>query len=194
MNNSYTVQTIEGCRLVFGSVPLMEMSLLLTGFSKNAVMACDIADKIGATLVVGEPDQLEVLRKMDLPISDKRCSEAAIATKANLPNVANWLMNGERGLSSNALCKHLFHLDINAGREHPRDPDDLRRCFEFIKSTNSRDKLHLMESISPDWASLVKYWSALEKMYNLEKSKGLHKAPKTYELMKTAFNKAQSNV
>lgn len=63
----FTVKMLHGCRIVFGEIPVSALGMLTHGFSAKALMAIDIADRIGATLVIGEPEDLDKLREADLP-------------------------------------------------------------------------------------------------------------------------------
>jgi hypothetical protein len=179
----FTIKNICGCRIVYGSVPISDVAMLTYGFSKNALMATDIADRIGATFVIGEPDDLDDLCRMNLPISDKRLTEHRAATQMRLDKVAAWLADGERGLSSEAMCKHIFGIPESAGKDHPHDPDDLRRCLLFLDATDAHDKVSLMQDVSEEWGRLVARWDDLVAVFKEEAAKG-SRAPRTYALMK----------
>lgn len=69
LDNGLTVQTLHRCRLVFGQVPLGGLSKLLHGFSERAILAPDIARQVGASVVVGEPEDIRALRQRDIPIT-----------------------------------------------------------------------------------------------------------------------------
>lgn len=71
-DDGFTIKTIQGCRVVFGQLPIDSLPLVTGGFGEKAEVAFDIADLIGASLVVGEPDALASLRKTDLAVSEKR--------------------------------------------------------------------------------------------------------------------------
>lgn len=157
--DGFTVKSMCGCRVVFGPVPMSEFGMLAHGFSKSALIAADIADRIGATIVIGEPDDLDELRKANLPASEKRHAQARSASA--MPLVAGWLLNGERGNSSNAMCKRIFGVPEDAGKDYPLDPDDLRRCVLFLAATNAHDKVPLMADVSKEWAALVGVWDKI---------------------------------
>lgn len=178
----FTIKTICGCRVVYGAVPISEFQMLSHGFSKKALMAMDIADLIGATYVIGEPAALDELRKLDLPVSAKRHADYLAAANRGLNAVAMWLRRGERGLSSNALCKAIFGVPSNAGTEHPYDPDDLRRCMQFLEASGAHDQLQKMAGVSLEWSRLVSRWADLTALFARETATG-KKAPKTYALM-----------
>lgn len=190
-NEGFTVKSICGCRLVFGQVPISDFAMLTHGFSKKALMAVDIADRIGATFVIGEPENLEELRRQELPVSEKRHSDYLAAQKLGLTDVAMWLRNGERGASSNAMCKRMFGIPQDAGTDHPHDPDDLRRCLLFLDAAKAHDKVPLMADVSIAWDELVKLWDQLMAVFRTEMQAG-KSAPKTYALMMEATARAQA--
>lgn len=183
---TYTVQSICRCMLVFGQIPVRDLTHLTEQFSGNAQMAIDIADRVGATIVIGEPEDLAELRNTDLPVSVKRAAESLAATRRGLDKVANWLRTGERGDSSNAMCKRIFGLPEDAGDDHPHDPSDLLRCLQFLQATQAQDKLALMAGVSREWASLVQRWDALTALVDEEMRTG-ESAPQTYALMREAL-------
>lgn len=180
----FTIQNICGCRIVYGSIPASEMGMLTHGFSKKALMAVDIADRIGAVFVIGEPDDLEELRKMDLPVSDKRLADHMAASRLGLPKLASWLRDGERGSSSNAMCKRIFGIPADAGTDHPHDPADLRRCLLFLDAAEAHGKVGFMLDVSEEWGRLVARWDELVTLFEEEVAGGSGSAPVTYALMK----------
>jgi hypothetical protein len=179
----FTVNNICGCRIVYGPVPMSEVGMLTHGFSNKALMDVDLASRIGATLVIGEPGDLEDLRWMDLPISDERRNDSHAASHKGLDKVASWLADGERGRSSNAMCKRIFGIPENADDSHPYDPADLRRCLLFLDATDARDKVSLMSDVSEQWGRLVARWDELTALFESEYATG-NRAPQTYALMK----------
>lgn len=183
VDDGYTVKRIAGCRVVFGKVPLSDMEMLIHGFSKKALMAVDIADRVGATVVIGEPEDLSTLRLMDLPVSEERQRDYQSAHGLNRADVARWLRDGERGASSNAMCKRIFGVPDSAGKSHPYDPDDLRRCMLFVDATAAHAQVGLMADVSKEWARLVEFWEQLISLLRKEMAEG-KSATKTYALMK----------
>jgi hypothetical protein len=180
-DNGFTIKTTCGCRIVFGEIPASQFAMLTHGFSKNALMATDIADRIGAVCVIGEPADLDELRKLDLPVSEKRHRDYLAAHKLGLNDVAMWLRTGERGLSSNAMCKRIFGVPADADSSHPRDPDDLRRCLLFLDAAKAHDKVSMMADVSPEWGHLVSKWNVIVETFRAEA--GGRSAPKTYALL-----------
>lgn len=188
MDDGYTIKRIAGCRVVFGQVPLSDLEMLAHGFSDKALMASDIADRIGAAIVMGEPEAIANLRLMDLPVSEKRQQDYQSAHGLKRADVARWLRDGERGGSSNAMCKRIFGVPSNAGKNHPYDPDDLRRCVLFLDATGAHAQVGLMADVSEEWALLVESWGVLVLLLKEEMASG-KSAAKTYALMQKVMAK-----
>lgn len=185
-DRGYTIRTMCGCRLVFGAIPASDFPMLAHGFSKKALMSTAIADRIGATCVIGEPADLEELGKMDLPVSEKRQRDYLAAYHQGLTEVAMWLRIGERGASSDAMCKRIFGLPSDAGASHPHDPDDLRRCLLFLDATGAHGKVSTMASVSREWSSLASAWDEIVKLFRAETAAG-KSAPLTYAALQEAI-------
>ncbi|WP_321817072.1 MULTISPECIES: hypothetical protein [unclassified Paraburkholderia] len=183
-NAEFTVKDICGCRVAFGQVPTHSLPLITDGMSEDALFAFDIADLIGASLVVGERGALEALRGAGLAVSDKRYKESVGASSRGLLAVAMWLRNGERGLSSNAMCKAIFGLPDSAGIHHPRFPGDLRRCIQFLEATGAGDRLDKVAAMSSQWSALVGRWGDLTACLTTESNTSTL-APKTYAFMQS---------
>lgn len=180
--SEYTIKNLRGCRIVIGSLPMQDFSSVIHGFSDNAIMATDIASLIGATLVIGEPEDIERLRQSDLPISEARKHDAELATKAGLPSgVVKWLSSGERGRSSEAMCHALFGIP-DKNTDHPRDPDDLRRCLKFVDALDQDIDKDKISKMSDEWSALMESWDELLETFKEESTEKT--APKTYSLMK----------
>jgi hypothetical protein len=98
-----------------------------------------------------------------------------------------WLLTGERGLSSEAMVRHL--TGSGSGRpDHPYDPADLRRCRLLVERVPAiaRD-LANMRTASPTWARIIDHWDELCSLMDSESPnwrKGRGNAPKTYALMR----------
>lgn len=116
---------------------------------------------------------------------------------ASHPALINWLAGGRRGISSNTMVQHLTGLPTlrDWRPDHPHDPDDLNRCLLLLREVPLlRVILHEMSSASRAWASLIEHWEEIESCFLAEA--GLDwcngsSAPKTYELMRKAIDKAK---
>lgn len=106
----------------------------------------------------------------------------------NDPKLIDWLLNGERGLSSEAIVSYLLGFPCK-GRSpsHPYDPDDLRRCRLLLEKVPSVAALFPnMASCSETWGLLVEHWQELCDTMDQECPEwrqGRGSAPKTYTLM-----------
>jgi hypothetical protein len=147
--------------------------MLAHGFSKRALMDMDIADRIGATLVIGEPQALAALKKLSLPLSPERTAAAAAAEHQGLTPLAEWFRSGEHGRSSKAMAKRIFGLPRNAGEDTPRDASDLRRCLQFVEATQCADRVELMRDVSPQWNRLASGWADLTARFNADARQGV---------------------
>jgi len=96
-----------------------------------------------------------------------------------------WLMNGERGSSSNAMVAHIMGMGGTA--DHPYDPDDLRRCRLLVEQVQVIEIcLPSMASCSPVWARIVAHWDELCSLMDAEAPDWRSRrgsAPKTYALL-----------
>ncbi len=99
------------------------------------------------------------------------------------PNMIEWLANGKRGCSSNAIFTKL--TGVNACSEYsgildiPYDPADFRRCHLLLeKCPELKIHLHKMKSVSSDWKALVNHWDELTDMLD-------RRDPNMYTFMKS---------
>lgn len=189
MNNvGYRVEHINGCTLIFGSVPIDDLVALTRKAGKKTVISADLASLAGASFAFGLPEDVERLRQSPaLPISEARIMDSIAAAEKGLPAaLAEWLKTGERGMSSDVMCKAIFGIPVAAGTDHPHDPDDLSRCIKFLDAACSEgaDRLELvrrMRDISPEWHALAEHWQELEESFVAEEGS---LKPGTYELMR----------
>lgn len=108
------------------------------------------------------------------------------------PGLNNWIRNGERGLSSEAIVDHLAHHPLARARDrgsHPRDASDLRRCVLLLDAVPTlRPLLPHMAEVSAEWAALVDHWDELEATLHREMEQ--HRCPDTYALMRSVLDGA----
>lgn len=112
---------------------------------------------------------------------------------------AEWLANGEVGLSSLAVVQRLTGVRMTANGHRPEgcecvphDPDDLRRILLMLDAVPAaRAYLNLMRDVSEDWRGLIDHWNEIEDQYHREAPTG--RAPKTLAMMR-ALRKGTANV
>lgn len=104
-------------------------------------------------------------------------------------NLADWLANGERGISSEKMAEVFSGLPARTltasgglFSNYPHDPSDFERCYKFLEACPEfKPRLSEMKAIHPVWANMVDHWGEMESLYLEERASG--KAPKLYALM-----------
>ena len=99
-----------------------------------------------------------------------------------------WLAKGETGSSSKALCywlttkrvkKLIESIDEHCRddlKNYPHDPSDFKRCIDFLEAVpGAKDQFEKMKKVSGEWASLVKNWPNLTRLYERDKGKASSK-------------------
>ena len=114
-------------------------------------------------------------------------------------NIATWLIEGERGLSSEAIARTALSGRPSGFRESwPYDASDLRRCLLLLEQAPEAREAGLVVLARrwPEWAALVNVWDDLSETLRSEIGETLPpegSAPKTYASMKEALNSAHSD-
>lgn len=166
---TYTVEDLMGCRIITGPVPIQDLITLMTG-PEDEVWLTDLnlGPKLGATMVLGTRDNLDRLAVSEGII--ERVTQRAIETKRQIeseggvvPHSAlEWLVDGERGRSSEAVFAHLTHAKSMATTAHPHDAHDFRRCRLLLdRVPEFRDSFLQVRYLSPAWAKITKNWGKL---------------------------------
>lgn len=68
--NSYTVRLMDECRVILGSVPVIDMAILLKGWADHGgtapadewIIDAELAERMQATMVCGPRAAIEALR------------------------------------------------------------------------------------------------------------------------------------
>ena len=80
-----------------------------------------------------------------------------------------WLVSGDTGSSSIALCASFFGFPKNDRfNNYPGDPSDFGRCIRFLETLSKDDKrlaLEKVRTLSREWEALVEKWDYLESIY-----------------------------
>lgn len=194
---AYTVEHRGSCVLITGAVPAAAFSTLAQLAPKGSVMDQDCARVLGATFAFGPEAELEALRKAgaENAYRHERAKHPAISDAA-----ARWLAGGERGISSNFIFTRLTGVNAMCGWNterdcHPHDPSDFRRCQLLLEQVPEfQHWFKDMRAASPVWARLVDAWPSIiaamdEEAPGWRDGKTGRKAPKAYELIKTAIGR-----
>ncbi|MDQ0854820.1 hypothetical protein QFZ79_002931 [Arthrobacter sp. V4I6] len=115
------------------------------------------------------------------------------------PGLTDWLMYGERGVSSEAIVGHLVYGKVRQGFNDPSDPSDFRRCELLLRQVPLlRLEFPRMAEVSHRWAALVENWDKLAALLEEEVPDAWGplgyrrggQAPRTYKLMQNIEKKA----
>lgn len=120
-----------------------------------------------------------------------------VATLLPLGAFTQWLASGQRGLSSEAIVRHLTGQPVGrfASTRHPdypHDPDDFRRCQLLLRKVPLAGLVFgQMRTASPVWARLVDAWDEIAALIQEEAPDyldGRGSAPRAYRLMRRVID------
>lgn len=158
----YTVETLQGCKIVRGGIPFDDFAALARAQPPEAVMDAHAARLLEATFVLGEPRNIATL--ITSPEVRERAQARVEARWPDLsPAARTWLAFGQQGQSSQTLFAHLTGAQGVADRSsHPHDASDFARCELLLEQVPElRHQLGKMAGVSPQWAALVNAWTDL---------------------------------
>ena len=188
-----TKETKSVVVLGYGPQPLDFFSRAMKSTGSDAVLDQDLARMAGATIAVGTPSALKIIK-------DRLNQGALLAVQQEHKGLSQaaavWLASGERGISSNAMFSHLTGIDASgfAGFDPPQDPADFRRCRLLTEQVPEVGMLlQNMETVSPAWKVLVESWDAIcaamdDECPEWRSSGPKRSAPRTYQLIKKAIS------
>lgn len=167
---SYRVEHRNGCRLIFGEVPMREVTALMMCGDHNELVDAHLGSMTGAALVMGTQEALAELREADdLPVNPQRVADRDAAMSASLPEAfCEWLYTGERGASSDYIARCVTGIPAQARHAVPHDSGDFNRCLGVIEAlrehVSESDALALIGKSSDQWQNLAENWGTLEDM------------------------------
>lgn len=201
---SYTVTQREGCTFITGSVPVSQLTALMSAAGKGQVVSDNLARLAGVQFAWGLPADVDALEDK---IRAENLSHLTKATGEPLGDVLSldarrWLSVGEQGLSSCAIFWKLTgakpdYLGEKSWYDHPDDPADLRRCLLLLDQVPElQGRITEMAGCSPEWDALASNWTALDRMLTTEipdwrNPKYGAAAPKTYAMMREILRSAK---
>lgn len=111
-------------------------------------------------------------------------------TTFNIPESAQeWLLKGNRGISSETIFGAITGFKINQRTYPPADPADFNRCYHLIKQVPEwKSELHKVAELSEVWKNVVDNWEKLSEMLEdqfARKEAGKDPINGMYEFMKT---------
>ncbi len=187
-----TVETIHGCTIITGLIPIGEMVFMLESFAdEGKIVSSSMNMHIGTTLVAGTQEDLDAFRASPEFLS--RSSAKADIDCAGIvisPAARQWLVSGERGSSS----QYIFHCLTGApgladsNKPYPRDPADFRRCRLLLEQVPEfRDQFSTMSEKSVKWSALIRHWEWMNRVMDEENPdwrSGGGSSPALYKLIK----------
>lgn len=113
-------------------------------------------------------------------------------------SIYDWFSFGERGLSSEAMMRHIYKLhdpvcSSHDATAHPYDPADFRRCRLALENTKSEHLLEKCRTLSLVWNELINIWPELCATMDFEAPRwrdGKGKASETLAKMTAARDRA----
>ncbi len=162
----------EGCRIVYGHMPLGEFLRLLKETSDDCLLHAEVARMLGATAAIGPRQGLARIREQDAPAAMGRVrAQLGRAARRLEPDAIRWLAAGEQGLSSLALFTLLSGIRPlhyrGSGLDLPADAGEFRRCRLLVEQTPSLGRKlpalaqRVTEPAIAAWAALAEAWRDL---------------------------------
>jgi len=201
---TYTVTEREGCTLITGSVPVAQLTGLMSAAGKGAVLSDNLARLAGVQFAWGQPvdvdaleDKLRAEKLAGLIAGQDRQPKDGLSADAR-----RWLSVGEQGLSSCSIFWKLTgvkpgYLDREDGYCHPHDPGDLRRCLLLLDQVPElQGRIAEMAGCSPEWDALAEHWNDLCATLTAETPDWRNPGPggqakKTYDKMRALLRQAR---
>ena len=168
----YRILMREGCRLVYGHMPLPEFLALMKQAHDTELLHAGLARMLDATAVIGSPAALARLRLRETPAAIERMRAQLGRAALRLdPQSLRWLAAGEQGPASLGLFVLLTGVRPRHYRQAapalPRDAGAFRRCRLLIEQVPAlRHALPLLaqrvaEPGVAEWAALAQAWEDL---------------------------------
>jgi hypothetical protein len=190
----HTEETRLGCVIVRGTLSAMDFVAYTCEAPNDFEMDLSLQRKLGATLVMGTPDNLKRLAA-DPYVQEQaeRNVDAELKGAVVSQAVRTWLVNGSRGASSNFMLSQVTGLNLGSNN-YPHDPADLGRCRKLCEQVPEVDQgKEVLKRVSGHWRVLIEHWQPLCELMDSEAPQwrdGVGTSPKTYALMSEIFDGA----
>jgi hypothetical protein len=114
--------------------------------------------------------------------------QTAVSSRFFIPESAQeWLLKGDRGISSETIFGAISGLVISSCKYPPADPSDFYRCYKLIKAVPEwKSELHKVAELSKTWKNVIDNWDKLsELLEQIEwRDKGISASNGMYDFMK----------
>lgn len=157
-----TYQIVDqcGCTIVFGAIPARALVGLLQRQSDQARASSQLAARLGASFVFGDMQALQALESSpQAREAAERAADELIGQRPVSPAARRWLIQGERGRSSDSMFREFTAVEGLESGHYPRTLPSLRLCRLLLEQVPEfAPQLPLMGRVSPAWERLVASW------------------------------------
>lgn len=169
-DKGYRVQNRDGCKYIFGLVPLSDAGDLMKAGAKadkTAIASNRLADLAGATLAFGPLEDVEAAIASLIETRRQTIANGLRAQDLTLPaGLEEWLASGLQGKSSRQIVLHLCpeasRFVNDGGVSHPKESGPLIYCRLLLEAVPAfKTAFNSLATISPSWASVVDAWPEL---------------------------------
>lgn len=194
---AHTEETRHGCVIVRGGLSMMAFADYTSKAPRDFEMDLALQRKLGATLVMGTPDNLKRLAADPyVQTEGEKAVDAELKGVVVSQAVREWLVNGSRGASSNFMLSRITGLNLGSNN-HPHDPADFGRCRKLCEQVPEVDQgKEAMKTASVQWRVLIEHWQSLCELMDSEAPQwrdGVGTSPKTYALMSEIYHGAATS-
>lgn len=109
-----------------------------------------------------------MITSIDEKLSDPKSLEDEAVLDPLHPGLTQWLLTGERGVSSEAIvCLALGSKFGVFGNQTPSDAGDFRRCLLLLEAVPTLKPylVTVVANSSPEWKQMVGCWDILTKIF-----------------------------
>jgi hypothetical protein len=164
-----------GCRIVYGSIPMRDMGRLFEHMDEGAVIDITASNRLGAHLVVGLPQDIEILlantplRTLEEPwLSQVGEGAAAWVATGAVGTSSNWMLHCMTGFNALGWLHHRGPAST-PDLGHPRDIGDFARCRRLLEAQpNLQERLGTVAQSDPTWALFIDHWSEICASMDME--------------------------
>ncbi len=115
--------------------------------------------------------------------------QTAVSSRFFIPESAQeWLLKGDRGISSETIFGAITGLVINSSKYPPADPSDFYRCYKLINAVPEwKSELHKVAELSKTWKNVIDNWDKLSELLEEQiqwRDKGISASNGMYYFMK----------
>jgi hypothetical protein len=115
--------------------------------------------------------------------------QTAVSSRFFIPETAQeWLLKGDRGISSETIFGAITGLWINRSKYPPADPSDFYRSYKLIQQVPEwKVELHKVSELSKTWKNVIDNWDKLSELLEEQiewRDKGISASNGMYDFMK----------